>query len=144
MIIGIFENEFVRCDLDDDIPVLRHRWLKPPSGEVFKANLQHILEEYIQLKKTYSNLAWLAHAEDLGELEYEIEQWLVDVWEGLLFDKAGVRVHAVILGESIFADYPMERFKQDAEEKYQAKKLSLGVFSNEPEAYAWIKAHQPA
>lgn len=144
MIIGIFENEFVRCDLDDDIPVLRHRWLKPPSGEVFKVNLQRILEEYIQLRKTYSNLAWLAHTEDLGELEYEIEQWLVDVWEGLLFDKAGVRVHAVILGESIFADYPMERFKQDAEEKYQAKKLSLGVFSNEPEAYAWIKAHQPA
>lgn len=144
MIIGIFENEFVRCELDDDVPVLRHRWLKAPTGEEFKFNLLRILDEYIQLKKTYTNLAWLANTELLGELELDIEQWLVDVWEGLLFDKAGVRVHAVILGDSIFADYPMERFKMDAEEKYRSRKLSLGVFSKEPEAYAWIKAHQPA
>ncbi|MBL7845841.1 MAG: hypothetical protein JNL40_00125 [Cyclobacteriaceae bacterium] len=144
MIIGIFENEFVRCELDDDVPVLRHRWLQPPPGEEFKINLLRILEEYIELKKTYTNLAWLANTELLGELDLDIEQWLVDEWEGLLFDKAGVQVHAVILGASIFADYPMERFKLDAEEKYRSRNLSLGVFSNESEAYAWIKAHQPA
>lgn len=144
MIIGIFENEFVRCELDDDVPVLRHRWLRPPAGEEFKVNLLRILEEYIQLKKTYTNLAWLANTELLGELDLDIEQWLVDEWEGLVFDKAGVQVHAVILGASIFADYPMERFKLDAEEKYRSRNLSLGVFSNESEAYAWIKAHQPA
>ncbi len=144
MIIGIFENEFVRCELDDDVPVLRHRWLKAPPGEEFKFNLLRILDEYIQLKKTYTNLAWLANTELLGELELDIEQWLVDEWEGLVFDKAGVQVHAVILGASIFADYPMERFKMDAEEKYRSRNLSLGVFSNESEAYAWIKAHQPA
>ena len=144
MIIGIFENEFVRCELDDDIPVLRHRWLQPPPAEDFKFNLLRILEEYIELKRTYTSLAWLANAQKLGELDLEIEEWLVTEWEKLLFDKAGVRVHAVILGESIFADYPMERFKQDAEEKYRSRNLSLGVFSTEPEAYAWIKAHQTA
>lgn len=144
MIIGIFENEFVRCELDDDVPVLRHRWLQPPPAEEFKFNLLRILEEYIQLKKTYAHLAWLANTALLGELDLEVEQWLVDTWETLLFEKAGVQVHAVILGKDIFADYPMERFKLDAEEKHRSKNLSLGVFSSEADAYAWIKAHQQA
>lgn len=144
MIIGIFENEFVRCELDDDVPLLRHYWLQAPPPEEFKFNLLRILEEYMQLKKTYSGLAWLANTQKLGELDLEIEEWLVNEWEKLLFDMAGVKVHAVILGASIFADYPMERFKLDAEEKYRSKNLSLGVFDSEPEAYAWIKAHQPA
>ena len=140
MILGIFENEFVRCELDDDVPVLRHRWLAAPPGEEFKFNLVRILEEYIQLRKTYHNLAWLANAELLGELDQEVEEWLVSEWERLLFDEAKVQVHAVILGASIWADYPMERFKMDAEEKYKSKNIHLGVFSNDAEAYAWIKS----
>ena len=99
-----------------------------------------ILEEYIQLRKTYHNLAWLANTELLGELDQEVEEWLVSEWERLLFDEAKVQVHAVILGASILADYPMERFKMDAEEKYKSRNIHLGVFSNDAEAYAWIKA----
>lgn len=144
MNIGIFQNEFVRCELDDDVPVLKHTWLQAPPAEDFKFNLLRILEEYLQLKKTYPHLAWLANTQLLGELDLEVEQWLVAEWETLLFDKAGVQVHAVVLGSSIFADYPMERFKSDAEEKYRSSAVSLGVFSNEAEAYTWIKAHQPA
>ncbi len=40
MIIGIFENEFVKCELDDGLSLLRHRWLKEPSAEEFKKNLK--------------------------------------------------------------------------------------------------------
>ena len=120
MRIGIFENEFVKCELDDSLPVLRHRLLLSPPAEEFKFNLQRIQEEYIQLKKSYRNLAWLADTQQLGELDQDVDQWLVDEWEDLLFTKAGVQVHAVILGASIFADYPMEKFKLDAEEKFQS------------------------
>ena len=140
MLIGIYENEFVKCELDDSIPLLRHRWLSPPPGEEFKFNLLRILEEYIQLKKSYANLAWLADTKLLGELDQDVEEWLVDEWEGFLFNKASVQIHAVILGESIFADYPMEKFKSDAEEKFRAKKIRLGVFQSEREAMDWIQA----
>lgn len=139
MIIGIFENEFVRCELDDSIPVLRHRWLKEPLSEVFKTNLIRIQQEYIQLSKSYAQLAWLADTEMLGELDEEAEHWLVSVWEDLLFTKAGVRVHAVILGPSIYADYPMEKFKLDAEEKFESQNHHLGVFSNQLAAYDWMR-----
>lgn len=142
MFIGIFENEFVKCLLDDSVPVLRHRWLAAPPAEEFKFNLIRIQEEYIQLKNSYTNLAWLADTNLLGELDEEVEQWLVNTWEDLLFDKAGVQIHAVILGASIYADYPMEKFKSDAEEKYKSKNTRLGVFSNEKEAYDWIKKQQ--
>lgn len=142
MLISIFENENVKCELDDSLPLLRHRWLQEPSGEDFKYNLHRIQEEYLQLKKSYNNLAWMADAELLGELDEDVEAWLVNVWEDLLFNKAGVRIHAVILGASIFADYPMEKFKLDTEEKYKLKSIHLGVFSNKKEAYDWIKQKQ--
>jgi hypothetical protein len=135
----IFDNEFLICELDDSLPVLRHYWKKATPGEQFKLNLLKVLEEYKVLKKSYISLAWLADTTQLGELDEKMETWLVDEWEDLLFVKAGVKIHAVILGESIFADYPMENFKQDAEQKFEEYNVHLGVFSNEEEAYSWIK-----
>ena len=139
MIIEIFDNEFLSCELDDSLPVLRHYWKKAPSGDEFESNLLKVLEEYKTLKPSYKDLAWLADTTQLGELDEDTETWLVEVWEDLLFVKGGVKIHAVILGESIFADYPMENFKHDAEEKFQTYNVHLGVFSDHEEAYTWIK-----
>lgn len=137
--MGIFDNEFLSCELDDSLPVLRHYWKKAPTGDQFKANLLKVLEEYKVLKQSFNDLAWLADTNQLGELDEETEVWLVEEWEDLLFVKAGVKIHAVILGESIFADYPMENFKRDAEQKFEDYNVHLGVFSSQPEAYTWIK-----
>ena len=87
----------------------------------------------------YPRLAWLADTTYLGELDAGTEEWLVSDWEDMLFKKAGVKIHAVILGASIFADYPMEKFKLDAEEKFRSMNVHLGVFSNKEEAYDWIR-----
>lgn len=135
----IFENEFLSCDLDDSLPVLRHYWKTAPPGEEFRLKLLQVLEEYKKLKTSFKELAWLADTTQLGELDEDTEVWLVEDWEDLLFAKAGVKIHAVILGESIFADYPMENFKRDAEQKFEDYNVHLGVFSNQEEAYSWIK-----
>ena len=142
MMIGIFENDSVVCELDDDLPVLRHRWKKEPTGEEFRTNVQRVLDEYNGLKKSYARLAWLADTTLLGELDEKTEQWLVTAWEDLLFRKAGVKIHAVILGASIFADYPMEKFKLDTDQKFKELDVHLGVFSHEKEAYQWIRTQQ--
>lgn len=138
----IFDDEFLLCELDDSLPVLRHYWKKAPSGEQFKSELLKVLEEYNKLTQSFRILAWLADTTQLGELDEKTEVWLVEEWEHLLFVKAGVKIHAVILGESIFADYPMENFKRDAEQKFQDYNVHLGVFSNQKEAYSWIKEQQ--
>ena len=142
MIIRIFENEFLTCELDDSLPVLRHRWKRATDGEDFRSNLLKVLEEYKKLKNSYSLLAWLADTTLLGELDEETEHWLVNVWEDLLFAQREVKIHAVILGNSIYADYPMENFKADAEQKFHAFDVHLGVFSNQQEAYEWIREQQ--
>jgi hypothetical protein len=144
MIISLFENEHVTCELDDSLPVLRHRWKKDTTGEAFKSNLLKILAEYRKLKKSYTNLAWLADTILLGELDEETHQWLVDVWENLIFAQGEVKIHAVILGKNIFADYPMESFKEDAEQKYEHFDVHLDVFSNQADAYRWIAVQQLA
>jgi hypothetical protein len=144
MIINILENDFLTCELDDSLPVLRHRWKHATDGEDFRSNVMKVLEEYKKLKNSYYNLAWLADTTLLGELDEETEHWLVEVWEDLLFGQREVKIHAVILGNSIFSDYPMENFKQDAEAKFKNFDVHLGVFSSQEEAYQWIKEQQLA
>ena len=142
MIISILDNESLTCELDDSLPVLRHRWKRAMDGEGFRNNLMKVLEEFKKLKNSYALLAWLADTTLLGELDEETEQWLVDVWEDLLFASREVKIHAVILGNSIYADYPMENFALDAEQKFKEFDVHLGVFSNRAEAYEWIKSQQ--
>jgi hypothetical protein len=139
MILQIFDNEYVTCELDDSLPVLKHRWKKPLPGIIFRDTLIAILQRYIELSKSYRNLAWLADVQLLGEVDEETEKWFADEWDDLLFNKAGVKIHAVILGEDIFADYPMEKFKLSAAEKYRKHLVQLEVFSDEQEAYDWIR-----
>ncbi|MDX1629180.1 MAG: hypothetical protein R3345_10810 [Fulvivirga sp.] len=138
----IFENEYVICELDESVPLLKHRWLQEPSSHDFKKNLLKILKKYEELKDSYDNLMWLAHTALLGELDEEVEQWLNSTWDALLFKKAGVKVHAVILGSDIFADYPMEKFKHKAEKKFSELGVKLDVFPNEERAYAWLKSQK--
>jgi hypothetical protein len=119
-----------------------HRWKQGPPAEEFEFTLKRILDEYKIRVKTFPSLAWLVDAALLGELDEEVEKWLVEEWEKMLFEDAGVRIHAVILGQSIYADYPMEKFKQDAELKFEKFNVHLGVFSNQREAYEWIHQQQ--
>ena len=135
----LFENEYVICELDESLPVLKHRWKKAPSGKIFRENLVKIQQQYIQLAKLHDNLAWLADTQSLGEVDEETEKWFSEVWDGLLFNQAKVKIHAVILGEDLFAEYPMEKFKMDAEEKFKLLGVQLEVFSDEEEAFDWIR-----
>ncbi len=139
MIQTVFENESVICELDDLLPVLKHRWKHEVSGEVFRDNLVTIQKHYLVLNKIYDYLAWLADTRLLGEVDEETERWFKDVWEDMLFKEANIKIHAVILSEDFYAEYPMEKFKLDAENKFKSNGVQLGVFTDEEEAYDWIR-----
>ena len=134
----IFENEYVKCELDPSLPVLKHCWKKEMPGDVFRGNLLNIQQHYIKLSKSHNRLAWLADTQLLGEVDEETEKWFAEVWDDLLFNKAGVKIHAVILGEDFYVEYFMEKFKMDAENKFKNSEVQLGVFTDEEEAYDWI------
>lgn len=135
----LLDNELVRCELDSTIPVLKHRWLQRPTSEGFRSQLLAIQKIYIQQKKEYPGLKWLADTELLGELTTEDEKWLAGTWEKLLFVDAELKVHAVILGDDIFADYSMENFQSKSSLAFAEKGVKLGVFMNEERAYEWLK-----
>jgi len=135
----ILVNELINCELDLSLPLLKHRWLKKPTSEEFRSQLKDLQKIYIQLKEKHSDLKWLADTELLGELTSEDEKWLKEVWEQLLFVDAQLKVHAVILGDDIFADYSMEHFKAEAARTFADKGVKLGVFMNEQQAYEWLR-----
>ncbi len=139
MVLSVFENEFVVCELDDSLPVLKHRWKKEMPGSAFRDNLLVIHQHYLQFSKQYERLAWLADTQLLGEVDEETEVWFSEVWDDLLFRVAQVKYHAVILGDDFFAEYPMEKFKLEAEEKFKTFHVQLGIFTDEEEAYDWIR-----
>lgn len=136
---AILENEYFICELDDSIPVLKHRWLQPPQDDVFKNGLIRILKEYNTIKEDFDHLKWLADTQLLGELSEEVEEWLITEWNHMIFNDAKVKAHAVILGSDIFADFPMEKFKMSSEKKFNDKGVKLGVFANEEQAYDWLE-----
>ena len=139
MVHFVFEDDYVICELDDSLPVLKHRWKKEPTGKHFRETLLSLLDRYKQYAKKYPDLAWLADTQNLGELDEETEKWLANVWDDRLFSPDGVKVHAVILGDDLFAEYAMEKFKMEAEKKKRDRDVQLGVFIDEEEAYDWIR-----
>ena len=140
MVTRILTNDCVVCELDDNIPVLRHRWIKKPTGEEFMEGLQTMQREYNKLKPEYPDLKWLADTELLGELSDEVEEWLTETWDHLLFEESGVKAHAVILGEDLYADYPMEKFKMSSAEKFDKMGVKLALFADINSAYEWLRS----
>ena len=137
----VLENDCFICEIDDSVPVLRHRWLRRPSSEEFREGLTSILAEYKELSLIHKDLKWLADTELLGELSVEDEKWLVHDWDRMLFTEGGLKVHAVILGHDIFADYPMEDFKQSSARKFHELGVKLEVFTDKEQAYEWLKSN---
>ena len=66
------------------------------------------------------------------------QKWLDETWNELLFVDAGVKTHAVIIGDDAFTKYAMEKFKKTMNQKYASKKIILETFKDEEAAYAWF------
>ena len=137
----MLENELYVAEIDPEIPVMKHRWLREPSAEEFQEGLLRLQKIYLEQVIKYSGLKWLADTKLLGQRSYEEEQWLEQTWDTMLFEEAGVKVHAVILGDDIFADYSMEKFKARAASKYKEAGVRLGVFLTEEDAMKWLRVN---
>ena len=138
MTTTILEKEYLICELDNEIPVLKHRWLKNPTSEEFRDGLTSIHGAYLKLKDDFKELKWLADTQLIEELDEEVKEWLNSEWNDMLFIEAGVKTHGVIRGPDLYADYPMEIFKLVSAKKYQDLGLKLEVFKDEEEAYEWL------
>ena len=138
--IPIFSEEFLECFFDEDAKVLFHVWKRKPHGDEFRDGLTKVYNEYINTKKTNPILHWLGDTRLMGVVSLEDQTWLDKVWNEMLFVKAGVKSHAVIIGTDIFAKYAMEKFKKNMQSKYTAQNLFMETFADKESAYKWFKA----
>jgi hypothetical protein len=134
----IFDLDYLTCTLDDEAAILFHAWKRKPTPEEFETGLMKVQSTYIQQKPKFNKLHWLGDTKNVGVLSLKTQKWLDDVWNEALFIKAGVKTHAVLVGEDVFGKYAMQKFATHAEEIYKAQELKMGVFATEKEAYDWF------
>jgi hypothetical protein len=136
----LFSEDYLDCFFDEDNNILFHTWKRKPKGEEFRSGLTRVYNEYLTLKKTHAILHWLGDTRLLGVVAIEDQGWLDKVWNEMLFVKAGVHTHAVIIGTDVFAKYAMEKWRKNMLVKYEGQKLQMETFVTKEEAYTWFKA----
>jgi len=137
----LFKESYLECYLDEDARVLFHVWLNKPTSEQLRGGLTRVYNEYLAHKKSFTiPLHWLADTQKIGVITIDDQGWLEKVWNEMLFVKAGVRAHAVIIGNDVFAKYAMEKFKNNMQAKYTDKNLHLETFKDKDDAYKWFKS----
>lgn len=135
----LFEEEFLICQFDEENKILYHIWLDKAKGDVFRNALLKVLDFYKTLKSSYSTLHWLGDTTKLSVLPIADQRWLDETWNELLFVEAGVKTHAVIIGDDAFARYAMDKFKNSMNQKYADQNIILETFKDEAAAYNWFK-----
>jgi hypothetical protein len=139
---SLFSEDYLDCFIDDEANVLFHVWKRKPKGEEFRTGLTKVYDEYNRLKKSERLLHWLGDTQLLGVVAIEDQGWLDKTWNEMLFVKAGVRTHAVIIGTDIFAKYAMEKWKKSMQAKYTTQTLLIETFPNKDDAYKWFKVSE--
>jgi len=137
----LFDLDYLICTLDEKHAVLSHAWKRKPTSEEFEEGLMKVCHAYIEQKPKFPKLHWLGDTKNVGVLSLKTQKWLDDVWNETLFNKAGVRTHAVLVGSDVFGKYAMQKFANQAEKMYEKQNLKMGVFETEPEAYKWFEQH---
>jgi hypothetical protein len=136
----LFKEDHLECYLDEDAKILFHVWLKKPTSEQLRSGLTRVFDEYNKHKKSFNYpLNWLGDTRKLCVVTLDDQGWLEKVWNEMLFVKAAVKAHAVVIGDDVFAKYAMEKFKNAMQTKYADKNLHMETFKTTEEAYTWFK-----
>ncbi|MBC7914064.1 MAG: hypothetical protein H7Y07_08075 [Pyrinomonadaceae bacterium] len=136
MITTQFEDKHIICYFDDAIPVLSHRWKGFVNADYFRDTLLRMIDLYTQLKEQYPTISWLGDTTSLGALSSDAQAWLKDVWPGVM-QSAGVKKHALIVPENLFAKIAMDRFVGNLQSSHQG--IVIQYFTDELSANEWLK-----
>lgn len=136
MITTQFEDNFLICFFDDNIPVLSHRWKGFVDAENFKKSLLKLIDLFISLKVEYPSISWLGDTTKLGALNLETQKWLKDTWPEIM-KSAGVKKHALIIPINLFAKIAMDKFVGNMATNQTG--VMVRYFTEEKEANMWLK-----
>lgn len=136
----LFTRDYLECFFDEGPKVLFHVWKRKPTTAELKEGLTGVHTEFMNYKNQHGKLLhWLGDTRNLGVLSIDDQGWLEKVWNEMLFDKAGVKTHAVIIGTDVFAKYAMDKFKKNMQAKY-GENLHVDTFVDKDAAYKWFES----
>jgi hypothetical protein len=133
----LFEESFITCFLNPEVPVLAHRWKAHPSSSDFRATLIRMLTLFKELKREHPQLTWCGDTTHLGVLSLETQAWLTDKWSDMMVE-AGVKYHALVVPKDVFAKFAMNKFKNNLNDHHSSE-IIINQFADEPSAFQWLK-----
>lgn len=126
------DDKYTYTILDTEIPALVTTSKKALVGKTFRRVMEQTLTTYIEVKKDYPHLFWLADISKMAAYKPEDQQWMQENWNPRL-NKAGVTHMALILPENIFGQLGIKKYVK-ANISFVAQ-----LFDDMEKAKSWLK-----
>lgn len=135
-----YENQYVKIELDDTLPVLVHTWRGFAQGADYRA----AWETSLQLAKTHHIRHWLINQRDLKGISAEDRRWTNEEWVPRSNQEIGAqRFTAIVLSENIFDEVALKKSASDRSRPVATGFLKkdgivAGYFAKEEFAKQWL------
>lgn len=131
----LHQNKYSTLYLDENIPAISEEWHGSASVEEFQATLQTKLEMFVEFKKQFPKLEWIANLSGL-KVESEAKNWANQLYHRQLYP-SGVRNIAFVVPKQAYDELSAEyhKAKMDAQ-----KEINLCYFKSYEEASDWLKS----
>lgn len=133
----LFEESFIVCYLDANVPVLAHRWKAHPTSENFRSTLIRMIDLFKEIKKEYPHLTWCGDTTHLGVLSLDTQSWLTEKWSTIMVE-AEVKYHALVVPKDVFAKFAMNKFKNNLDGNHK-EEIIICQFADEKSANQWLQ-----
>ncbi|QHT71084.1 hypothetical protein GXP67_32740 [Rhodocytophaga rosea] len=133
----LFEENFIVCYFNPEIPVLAHRWKSHPSSSDLRAALMRMITHFKELKKNHPQLTWCGDTTNLGVISLDTQAWLTKEWPGIMVG-AGIKYHALVVPKDVFAKFAMNKFKNNLDD-HHGEQIVISQFADESSAFQWLR-----
>ena len=133
----LFEESYIVCYLNPEVPVLAHRWKSHPTSGDLRAALMRMITHFKELKKEYPQLTWCGDTTNLGVISMDTQSWLTQQWPDIMVE-AGLKYHALVVPKDVFAKFAMNKFKNNLDD-HHSEQIIINQFADESSAFEWLQ-----
>ncbi len=131
----LHQNKFATLYLDEQIPAISEEWHGSASVEEFQSILQTKLDFFVEFKKQFENLSWIANVISL-EVDREARNWANQLFHRQLHP-SGVKQIAFVVPSKIYDELSEEFHKEKMDVQNE---IRLCYFDSYEKASEWLKS----
>lgn len=137
---NIFEDEFIRLDLDDSLGLVLLVWLQHPDSETYRRGFSLAGEVVLKHQCRY----WLSDSRQIHYLEMADQNWILNHMAPMLGNSSLNKFARINSIEGLYLQ-DLDRVMQQLESSPHLKtELEIAVFLDMEESIKWLfSAHEP-